>query len=78
VEVAAAEDALVEEAALIDELADEAEPPQPNWMLLICHPAALLEKPDQTNPVTALPLAPEKELKGTVTVCVLPVRPLTP
>jgi hypothetical protein len=51
---------------------------QPNWMLLICHPAVLLENPDHTKAVTALPFAPEKELRGIVTVWVLPVRPLTP
>jgi hypothetical protein len=53
-------------------------PLQPNWILLICHVAVVLEKPAHTNAVMAFALAPENELSGTVMVCVLPVRPLTP
>jgi hypothetical protein len=53
------------------------EPPQPKTMLLSCHVTVVEEKPDQTNPVTAFPLAPVNEDRGTVTVCVLPVRPVT-
>jgi hypothetical protein len=69
-------DNFVEEVvALLDVEAEP--PPHPNWILLICHVAVVLENPDQTKEVTAFPLAPEKELKGTVMVCELPVSPVT-
>jgi hypothetical protein len=64
--------ATVEEAGLLEATA----PPHPNWMLLNCHPATLLENPDQTKAVMALPFAPVKELRGMVTVCEAPVKPL--
>jgi len=56
---------------------DATAPPQPNWTLLICHVAVVLEKPDQTTATTALPLAPAKLVKGTVIVWEAPVRPVT-
>ena len=49
---------------------------QPNWIWLICHVAVVLEKLLQTNAVIAFRFAPVKELKGTVIVCVEPVRPV--
>lgn len=49
---------------------------QPNWISLICHVAVVLEKPLQMNAVIAFRFAPVKELKGTVIVCVEPVRPV--
>jgi hypothetical protein len=48
---------------------DGEEPPvQAKLMLLSVHVAVVEEKPDQTMPVTALPLAPENAEKGRVTV----------
>lgn len=49
---------------------------QPNWISLICHVAVVLEKPLQINAVIAFRFAPVKEPKGTVIVCVEPVRPV--
>jgi hypothetical protein len=59
------------------ELETDPELPHPNWMLLSCQVAVLLEKPDQTKAVTAAPLAPENELSGTLMVWEFPVRLLT-
>lgn len=67
--------ALVEEAALLEAAAEEAVPPQPNWMLPSVHVVVVEENPDQTKAVTALPLAPENWVKGIVMVCVPPVKP---
>jgi|TARA_R110002003_G_scaffold61_2_gene5531 hypothetical protein len=46
-------------------------------MLLRVHVAVVEEKPDQTMPVTAFPLAPANAEKGRVTVWPLPVKPVT-
>jgi hypothetical protein len=73
------ETATEEEAGLLVETTTEEEatvPPHPNWMLLNCQPATLLENADQTKAVMALALAPVKELSGTVIVWDAPVKPL--
>jgi hypothetical protein len=80
-ETAALEAALELEAALDgDGAAELGEPPaeagHTNSTLLSCQVILVDEKPDQTIPVTALPFAPAKEVKGRVMVCVLPVKPV--
>src|SRR5690242_9833998 len=50
------------------ELEPPVEPLQPSWTLLSCQVAEVEEKPDQTKPVIALPLAPENWVRGMVMV----------
>lgn len=76
-------DVLTEEAMVVDVFVDtgaEVDGPvalQTNWMLLSCHLTPVLENPDHTKAVTAFAFAPEKELSGTVTVCMEADKPLT-
>jgi hypothetical protein len=64
-------------ALALVELGEPLEPEHASSMLLSCHVADVEEKLDHDKPATALPFAPEKEVRGIVTVWVLPVRPVT-
>lgn len=55
-------------AALVELGAPPDEAGHAKSMALICHVVVVEEKPDQTIPVTAFPLAPAKLLNGMVTV----------
>jgi hypothetical protein len=70
------------DAGLVEEGAAElGDPPeevgQTRAMLLSCHVTVVDEKPDQTRPVMAFPLAPEKAVNGKVMVWELPLKPVT-